>query len=386
MSNYYLIARCVDTNKFKIIELKSKWYLKNGTDYLKRANQLEAIDLVTSRFKNSNDMAKRLIEKGHIESGNYDFFIVSKYKKDNQEKLKIQEVIYNTKEDRINAFRNICFASLNNKLKDSIDNVRLFDKFISKMYYDKADFNKIVVEGLSALPRKLVVAAASIRNSNSIPYNFKYKNAWIMDNYGISRSIIDTFNRYDVLSNMSEHVNYFNKVNRERALIKQDLLKMCDKNYVEGQVSLFDSKRETKEITKPEIDNSFQNKNYVINTLKNIDINMFENINGKTVINPYKMNIPITKEDEKILINSLGKRLLFSTYLYNFHRDKIKSHNLGFGDYSVLEEDLKADLKEINSYLKNENTMKKAYLFCLTYNKLKNKSCSSWDVKTYQKK
>jgi len=127
-------------------------------------------------------------------------------------------------------------------------------------------------------------------------------------------------------------------------------------------------------------------KNYVLKTLKKIELSIFENIEGKTIINPYKLNVSFTKEEEKTLVSGLNKRLLYATYLYNFHNEKLKNNNLGYGEYSVLEEDINADLKEIRNYLKSESTVNKAYLFCTTYNKLKTKSCSSWDVKTYQKK
>ena len=64
MGNYFLIARDMNTNKFKVISLKNKWYVKNGTDYYSRSNKLEAIDLVTTRFNSKSDMAQRMFSNG----------------------------------------------------------------------------------------------------------------------------------------------------------------------------------------------------------------------------------------------------------------------------------------------------------------------------------
>ena len=72
---YYLIARDKTSNDFKILELKSKWYLKNGTDALSRSNKLEVIDLITTRFNSREEMANKLVQDNYIPNNNYDFFI-----------------------------------------------------------------------------------------------------------------------------------------------------------------------------------------------------------------------------------------------------------------------------------------------------------------------
>ena len=58
---YYLIAMNKTSNEFNILGLKSKWYLKNGTDILSRSNKLEVIDLVTTRFKSREEKSSHTI-------------------------------------------------------------------------------------------------------------------------------------------------------------------------------------------------------------------------------------------------------------------------------------------------------------------------------------
>ena len=82
MKKYYLVVRYEDTNEVQAIELSTKWYLeKQDKDVFFRANSLEAIDLVTTRFKNSEEMLLRMKNNGYIRSSKADVFIASKRKK-----------------------------------------------------------------------------------------------------------------------------------------------------------------------------------------------------------------------------------------------------------------------------------------------------------------
>ena len=82
MNKYYLIARNKDTNDFKIIKLKKSWYSddSNNDDVLK-ANPLEAIDLVTTKFSSEEEMIERMKKNGYIKTSNGSFssFFYSKY-------------------------------------------------------------------------------------------------------------------------------------------------------------------------------------------------------------------------------------------------------------------------------------------------------------------
>ena len=131
MKKYYLVVRYEDTNEVQAIELSTKWYLeKQDKDVFFRANSLEAIDLVTTRFKNSEEMLLRMKNNGYIRSSKADVFIASKRKKDGHNYIKIHEVIYNPLVDeRVNDLRSIAKASINNDISLEIEKVKkVFDK------------------------------------------------------------------------------------------------------------------------------------------------------------------------------------------------------------------------------------------------------------------
>ena len=94
MNMYCLVARNKKDNSFKIIGIKECWYNANGdTEILSYKNTLASIDLVTSRFKSREEMQKRLIDRGYLDDGEYDFFIASKNKSNSSAQLRFQEVI-----------------------------------------------------------------------------------------------------------------------------------------------------------------------------------------------------------------------------------------------------------------------------------------------------
>ena len=378
MGNYYLIARNTIDNSFKVIGLKSKWYLKNGNDYTSRSNSLEAIDLVTTRFKSSEDMAKRLYDRHYIDNPNCDFFIVSKYKRNNVEKLKFQEVIYNVKEDRTNDFRDIAYNSLNKNIRCE-KNIRLFDKFITKSFYSES-YNRIVQDGLTGLPYKFSKDFSKIREYKTVPYKLKYDNAWCMGNYGISRNVVDSLNRFDVLSGSDvykKHIDYFDSLVKERMKIYGSLMEVCDKNYFPQQLSIFDVKEKELSIS--------DKKNFVIKYLMNIGLDSFSrDDNGKMSINVTNLVDYMDKDELKILSKKLNVSINTAAYLCNLHKAKMNSIGTSYGNLSCLQEDLDMDVTDLKKALKSDKTIEKTYEYCVTLDRVK-KKVKSEDVMTYQK-
>lgn len=380
---YFLVARDMTSNDFKLLELKSSWYIKDGTEVLQRSNRLEAIDLVTTRFSSREEMAKRMVTNKYIDHEKYDFFIVSKYKKNNEEKLKFQEVIYNTKDSRINPFRKIAYNSLNNHIKCE-ENIRLLDKFMNKCYYSK-EYNRIINERLTALPKRFIDVYGKIRNKETVPYNLKYKYLWSLEDYKISRSIIDSFNRFDDLNYNDvyrNHIYYFKDLTKERLKLYKQLLEVCDKNYIEGQMNIFEQpKKETISNNKMSITDK---KNYVIRFFKNLDVSNYKKENGKYYIDIDKYLNDISKEEYSVLRKGINSRIINSAFLYSFHLKKIKAGDRSFGSFTVLQEDLSADLNDLNKSLKDDKIIERTYEYCKTLETVQNKSLSE-GVKTYKK-
>lgn len=391
MNNYYLVARDIDTNKISVLELNRKWYFKNSNDFYSRANSLEAIDLITTRFNNKEDMIKQLSSHGYINGSNYDIFIASKYKRDNEEKIKVQEVIYNINKDRVEGLRNIAYESLTKGLKQSTDNksdndILLF-KFVNKMFY-KDDYRRVVQEGLTGIPKVVTNLYKNIESCDKAPHYIKKFHPNVMINYGVSRSIVDSLNRYDELGNsISSHVNYYNKNARDRASIKEQLLLICDKNYVpglnintnnnliEGQLSLFDNSVNN-DISKDE------KLSYVMSNIKKIKYKDLKKENKKIYLNDI-YNYDMDNEQLKVINKGLPTTLLNNIYLYSFHKSKLETCTDNYWDANTLSEDINGDLRDIRYNLRKDETLNRAYNYFLVYNNIKKNNC---EVESYQKR
>ena len=343
---YYLVARDLKSDNFKILEIKSKWYLKNGTDFLKRSNPLEVIDLVTTRFTSREDMAKRLVDSKLIKHTDYDFFITSKYKNKGVEKLKFQEVIYNRKSSRINDLRVVAYNSLNRKIKCS-ENELIINKFITKADYSNV-YSRIVNDRLTGIPYNFIEDFRKVRASKSNPYTLKYKSSNCLENYGLSRSIVDSLNRFDDLKGQDtyrNHIMYFKELTDGRMRIYKDLLEVCDKNYVPGQLSIFDIKEEP---------NIIEKKKYALDYLKNIGLSRFNINDGKKYINTEDLLEYMTSEEFKLINKGLPVKVVKAAYLYNLHTAKLNSVGQTPGNFQVLQEDINADLIDLKKSLNDD--------------------------------
>lgn len=375
---YYLIARDKTSNDFKILELKSKWYLKNGTDALSRSNKLEVIDLITTRFNSREEMANKLVQDNYIPNNNYDFFIASKYKKDGVEKLKFQEVIYNCKTSRIDEFRTIAYNSLKGKIKCE-ENIRLLDKFITKTEYSNV-YTRIVNDRLTAIPNNFLEDFRKIKKTKMNPYVLKYRSSKCLENYGLSRSIIDSLNRFDDLKGQDtyrNHIMYFKELTDGRMKIYKDLLEVCDKDYIEGQLSIFD-------IPNEEI-NIVEKKKYVLDYLRNIGLSRFSINDGKKNINTNDLLGYMTIDESKILNKGLSTKVIKAAYLYNLHTAKLNSAGQTAGNFQVLQEDINADLIDLKKSLNDDKIVERTYDFCKCFDTVLRKSLGE-DVKSYQKR
>lgn len=375
---YYLVARDLKSDNFKILEIKSKWYLKNGTDFLKRSNPLEVIDLVTTRFTSREDMAKRLVDSKLIKHTDYDFFITSKYKNKGVEKLKFQEVIYNRKSSRINDLRVVAYNSLNRKIKCS-ENELIINKFITKADYSNV-YSRIVNDRLTGIPYNFIEDFRKVRASKSNPYTLKYKSSNCLENYGLSRSIVDSLNRFDDLKGQDtyrNHIMYFKELTDGRMRIYKDLLEVCDKNYVPGQLSIFDIKEEEPNI--------IEKKKYALDYLKNIGLSRFNINDGKKYINTEDLLEYMTSEEFKLINKGLPVRVVKAAYLYNLHTAKLNSVGQTPGNFQVLQEDINADLIDLKKSLNDDKIVDRTYEYCRCFDTVLRKSYGE-DVKSYQKR
>lgn len=390
MNNYYLIGRNIKTNELKIIELKTKDFDKNNTKNSVRSNSLEVIDLITTRFKSSNDMAKRLYSKGYIDSADYDFFIANKYKRNGVSKIAYQEVIYNYDTQRTELLREVAYNSLKKNTKCS-ENIIILDEFLNTLFLS-AGYSNVVCNGLTNLNQKLVDTISFVHIQDKVPYNLKYRNYWMLDNYKITRNVVDSLNRFfeynKDYNGYRNYADYYRENKNIRNDIEKQLLIICDKDYIEGQTSLFDvANTEEIEADNIESDNKVltkeEKKKHVMYYLTHLGLSAFSHDSRNRIsidLNDFLDSFDV--KNYRILKNNLSPLTIKNAYLYNLHNTRIKLCSESFSEVSQLEEDLRADYKDLSNSLSTDKAIDNAYEFCITYENVCKKELDKNKVKS----
>lgn len=378
--NAYLIVRYLDKNLIKIID-----FTDINNNLCGRTNNLEQIDLYTSQFKNKDELITDLIEKRKINSKNVDIFIA---KKKNDKNLNFYEVIYNPyNEQRITCLQNIAKKNIGlNTLDVQKDIEYIYSNFFEK-YKNIRRLREIVLSDITPLYSqftKYLSYNTDIDLSKIIALN----GGWILNSYPLIRNIIALVNQYNNLSNgnsniFKEYLNNLANLTNQRIIYKNELLKKTDPNYIEGQLSLFDSNfsNETsfkedltlppkKEFTKEEI------INYIMKTFEKLPVLLFIFNKEKNVsINNNIFNSNITIGDLTKLKTLINQPLLYELFLLNYHiyYYQIESN---FLRKVILKEDINRYYNNIlNNLVNDDNLLKNCLLWCDLFNNyLKNKN------------
>ena len=395
MSNYLLVARNKKDNSFKIIGIKECWYNANAKDGdFSFKNSLASIDLVTSRFESREVMQKRLIEKGYLIDGDYDFFIASKTKSTSYNPVKFQEVIYRPeRNERMAEFRNVAGSCCAGKLSDSNDKVlRIFNKLLTKAYH-RGDFYYMIQNGYTGLPKKLVSALEGIKEKDDVPYSLKYQERWALESYPVIRNIIEALNRFDYVTanydNMVQgNIAYFNDNVRGRKSLMNNLDKILDKDFAPGQLSLLDNdlddcfavpkenvvvadvppvKKKSFPVFNGVTDENMLSK--VLNYLTSLPLESFKYVDNKLTFNFDVFDYELDDDIKKKLNSLLTGNLRINVRLYLFHKLKMEEANEDYGhDKFILQEDMEADKRDIkNMLIKSPARLKRVCEWCRIY-------------------
>ena len=398
MSKYCLVARNKDDNSFKVLGIKECWYKKGGSEELVYVGDLSAIDLVTSRFTSSEDMAKRLCEQGYIDSKNYDFFIASSSSKSKDNTVKVHEVIYRpSKTKRMSDFREVAFSQCSGSLKDVTDRIgRIFNKFIDNAYYYPV-FNYMLTHGFTGVPSRIVETLEKIiQNAKNSPRNFKYQVKWIYNSYPVIRNVVEALNRFDLfvqnnLNVLNANIDYFRKNAEGRRSILPKLGLILDKNYSYGQVDMIDDDlskvfavpNEEKDIIDNEVNNDDKKKkafpviegvteenklNKVMKFLTSIPLESFKYIDNKLTFDPSVFDYELDKDTIKKLNSLLTGSLRNNVRLYLFHKSKFEDASMYGHDKVLLQQDMEADRRDIRRLLENnDKRLNRVYDWCKIY-------------------
>ena len=379
-----LVARKKDDNTFKIIGIKESWYKSGGDDQnVSYKNSLPSIDLVTSRFLSREDMEKRLIEKGYIAEGEYDFFIASKTRSGSVNPVKFQEVIYRPEaNERMAEFRTVASASNVGRMDEVNDKVlRIFNKLLTKSYH-RADFHHMIQSGYTGLPKKLVDALAGVRECSDVPYSLKYQERWAVGSYPVIRNIIEALNRYDLLIEKDKNItnaniDYFNENVRGRRSLMKNLDMILDKQFTPGQLNLLGDNTEdvwavsgsmlpkeefvapVAEVKKPKYkipvfeDDGKVDINNIMRFLLKLPLEVFKYEDNQLTFNFEVFDYELDDGTKKKLNSLLTSHLRNYIRLYLFHKrkyDEMNGHSYGHG-LLILAEDMDDDKRDIRRNL-----------------------------------
>lgn len=414
MEKYFLVARNKKNDKFRIIGIDDRWYLdSSGFGCVRKANLLPAIDLVTSRFRNREQMIRRMYDNGFIDSMDVDLFVAGKRKTKDGEKLVTYEIIYDlAKSDRIKDFRKIARSFLDNKKEETVDiRRRVFDKLVSKSFYN-TDYYMFIKDGMTNIPMRVINRLIGFEKLKKPPYGIKYKEGWVLDNFLAIRSIIESLNRFDLLEiypdKVYANINFLNENALGRRKISRELMDCMDKELLTtgtGQLNLLE--QSDKELlnnsdvnlsTADEIDKkqevetdnntindtkgiSLKNENEgdisrgeklkeVLFTLDTLPLGVFKRNQDMTFFNEGVFKYyPSDEECTRLKGLIKGKRFLSQLYFYILHNNKSRdAARFGCSNLEICA-DLRADLKDLKKTLSKGKNLDNAYEWCKTYNK-----------------
>lgn len=396
MSKYYLVAKSKTSEKFEIIKIRGNEIYSDESDSLERCFNLERIDLFTSRFNNEESLKGYLKNNGRVSLDDYDVFVVSR----NGKNIKFLNCIYNFG-SRAELLRNIMIQSDQNKLNGNSKTVsRLLDDFIENIFKNKKYYD-LVIYGFTDIYKKFF----DYFRGRNVPLNelyaAKFKDGrWAMTSYNLHRSIVDsyqTYNRHYKDRDMFTSIaNSQRKDRLNRESIIPELLIQTDKDYVDGQISLFDLPVEEETTVEEKTVTPVSSKPSKKPVSKVSHDDMLVEV--MTYLDKFPRGMFIGDDlhfNERIFpgcdvsgLNKISVRLkrLVNGYTVNkYHLDRAYEYGCSTRELSI---DLAADKKDILRLLESDTILSKFYNFCHLYDKIKEEyeSKVKGDNKVYGKR
>ena len=420
MSGYYLVARNRKDNSFQVIKLKESWYLgkKRGRDdVFTRENDLEAIDLVTTKFASEKDMAKRMLANGYITDSDVDIFIASKRKSDGKSYIKFEEVLYNPKKDqKLDSLRRVAYTSLQTDFRRASEDLNLiYDEAIATLYFAD-DFYDMLISGETNVSKSFAEQFRNIQMAEDIPYDLKQSDGFGAMDYASIRNMVEALNRLECFSRTTREDRY--DKNREfiecnlsgRIAIVPDLSLQLDENYIEGQLSMFsllsDDKKKvtlnaskdvaleiiTNKKAKVEMIKINRNVSYdekkkaVYRVLKSVPRNIFiREKDGTFKVNYSLFFHPLLEDEKKKLDSYLTGKLpeFFANYINNYaNLQEAPVYVTPASEMAELQYYVDLSAQKINNRFKSSKCLNMAYEWCMLYDgcRKREEAYSSSDV------
>lgn len=377
MSKYYLIAKDKKTDKFEIVKIKGNEIYSDESDSLERCFNLERIDLFTSRFRDEDSLKEYLKNNSRVSLEDFDLFIASR----NGKNIKFINCLYNFS-NRVDLLRSIMIDSDQNKLNANSKTVSsLLDDFINNLVKNDK-YNNFVIYGFTDIYKKFI----DYFKGRNVPikelYSAKFRDGrWAMTSYNLHRSIIESYQTYnkhfrnsDIYTSVANEKKN-DRLNRE-AILSQ-LLVQTDKDYIDGQISLFDLpveettetalKKETKIKSKKPVLEKVSYDDMLVEVMTYLD----KFPRGMFIGENLEFNPLIFPGCDVSGLNNISVRLkrLVNSYTVNkYHLDKAIEYN---GNTRELKVDIAMDRKAILRLFESGSILSKFYNFCHLYDKIK---------------
>lgn len=397
MSNYFLIARNRNDNSFQVLKINEQWFLgDNGRDIFYRANDLEAIDLVTCQFSSREELIERLYTNGYVDDKDIDIFIASIRKKGSKKYIKFNEAIYNSSNKcRIGLLKDIANCSLKGNVLDAQKSIyMLYDDLISSVYFSFSIYN-MIIHSTTNMDRRFTKLLKKVPEYEEIPYDIKYGWDISCENYASLRNIVEALTRVkeldcSVREDLEEKNKEFVDSNAfDRIALIPKLSVVLDKNFSDEQLSLFSSSDDmmektrmaTREIVKDErcvskIDIPRKNvsdtdkKNEIYRVLKLLPYNAFSRKGDNFVIN-YNVFATSIADDEKKKLDTLltgNMPRFFANYVFHCYRLQ-EEQECYASSYEIgeLQMDIERDIGRINKRFKSSKCINMTYEWCMLY-------------------
>lgn len=402
MEGYFLIARSRKDNSFTVLKLREDWYLgreKGNPSVLTRENDLEAIDLVTTRFSSEAEMAERMAMNGYIPDSDVDVFIASKREKDGKSYIKFDEVIYGQGK-RTLALRRVALTSLATDFRDDkLDLDYIYDDVIS-LAYAADDYLEMLLDGDMNVSKRFAEGLRGIKQFSEIPFELKEKSSFRASDYRTVRNIVESMVRLQYLGGSRCEDRYeansqFVAANlSSRMAIVPELSVQLDKDYVEGQMSLFsllddEGKKRVVEVTQaiaeeekliPEkisVDRNISKEDKrkeiyrVLRHLPRGCVYKDKKTNSFTVDYDLFSHYPVTDSEKKKLDTYLTGSLMryFYEYMtdYNLLCDCNKDGFTPYSEIAEIQTDVEYDIKRIDKRFTSTKCLNMAYEWCMIF-------------------
>lgn len=248
--DYYLVAKYSDIG-IDIIPINQKWYLEDKIleNNKQFKNDISAIDIVTTKFENAEQMKEQMYKNGYIKDKNVDIFIIHKHKHNGKEYMNEYEIIYKNreKEERMQLLKDIANKRLFD-IKVDIEKINIFmNKFISK-FNSSISFREFMKNPYSTVDKYFI---NQLLKSNKLGFNIKYNYQEKMETYPFIRNIISMWNIYDELEKKNSNLygtelskkiinDYLETLNirNDRKKYYNSLATIINKDNIPGQITI----------------------------------------------------------------------------------------------------------------------------------------------------